>query len=120
MSAPHHVCTRFHRAVELIGARWSGAILRALFTGHTRFAAIRSAIPGISDTMLTQRLRELEAARVLERHLSSSLPPVVEYRLTTRGAELAPVMDALLDWSHRWIELPPEVGAAARGPDPVG
>lgn len=102
----HPVCTRFHRAVELIGARWSGAILRALFTDQHRFAAIKAAIPGISDTMLTQRLRELEAALVIERSFVSTTPLVVEYRLTPRGRELAPVMDALMAWSHTWIELP--------------
>lgn len=106
MSEPHPVCTRFHLAVELIGARWSGAILRALFTGQCRFAAIKSAIPGISDTMLAQRLRELEAAQIIDRCIVSTSPTVVEYRLTERGRELSPVMDAVLAWSHRWIELP--------------
>lgn len=106
MSAVHPVCSRFHRAVELIGARWSGAILHALFTGRHRFAAIKAAIPGISDTMLAQRLRELEAASIVDRHVVSGSPLVVEYRLTERGRELAPVMDALTAWSHRWIELP--------------
>lgn len=106
MSDLHPVCTRFHRAVELVGARWSGAILRALFTGQHRFVAIKAAIPGISDTMLAQRLRELEAAQIIERRIVTTAPLVVEYRLTPRGVELAPVMDALLTWSHRWIELP--------------
>ncbi|MEO5834702.1 MAG: helix-turn-helix domain-containing protein [Nakamurella sp.] len=106
MSDAPLVCTRFHRAVELVGARWTGAILRALFTGRHRFAAIKAAIPGISDTMLAQRLRELEAAQILQRRIVSTSPTVIEYRLTERGTELAPVMDALLDWSHRWIEFP--------------
>ncbi|WP_111768468.1 winged helix-turn-helix transcriptional regulator [Nakamurella deserti] len=104
MPVVHPVCVRFHRAVELIGARWSGAILRALFTGQHRFAGIKAAIPGISDTMLAQRLRELEAASVVDRQVVSTSPLVVEYRLTERGLELAPVMDALTTWAHRWIE----------------
>jgi DNA-binding HxlR family transcriptional regulator len=106
VSDPSPVCTRFHRAVELVGARWSGAILQALFTGQHRFAGIKAAIPGISDTMLAQRLRELEAALIIERALLSTSPVVVEYRLTPRGRELAPVMDALIEWSRKWIDLP--------------
>lgn len=105
--------------MELIGARWSGAILRAVFTGQHRFAGIKAAVPGISDTMLAQRLRELEAASVLERSVVSTSPTVVEYRLTERGRELSPVMDALLAWSHRWIELPdsrPVTATAAQHP----
>ncbi len=92
--------------MELIGARWSGAILRALFTGQHRFAAIKAAIPGLSDTMLAQRLRELEAASIIERTVVPTAPVSVEYHLTERGRELAPVLDALLTWSHRWIDRP--------------
>lgn len=114
------MCTRFHRAVELIGARWSGAILRALFTGQYRFVAIKAAIPGISDTMLAQRLRELEAASIIERRMVTTAPVLVEYHLTARGRELAPVMDALLAWSHRWIELPDAGPAGSDTPNAVG
>lgn len=106
MTDIHPVCVRFHSAVELIGARWSGAILRAVFTEQRRFGEIKAAIPGISDTMLSQRLRELEAAGILDRLVVPTSPVSVEYRLTAKGAELAPVMDALLAWSHKWIPLP--------------
>jgi DNA-binding HxlR family transcriptional regulator len=102
----HRVCTRFHAAVELIGARWSGAVLRAMFTGAHRFADLRAAVPGVSDTMLTQRLRELEREGLLTRQVLATSPVRVEYHLTTRGAELEPVFDTLIAWSHRWIPLP--------------
>lgn len=105
MTEAHVVCARFHRAIELIGARWSGAILRAVFTDQHRYAEIKAAIPGISDTMLAQRLRELEAAGIISRHVHAAGPVTVEYRLTEQGAELAPVMEALRSWSHRWIAL---------------
>src|SRR5882724_7511552 len=55
------VCSRFHRAIELIGSRWTGAILQTLLQGRTRYAAIKTAIPDITDRMLSERLRSLEA-----------------------------------------------------------
>ncbi|WNI19400.1 winged helix-turn-helix transcriptional regulator [Actinacidiphila sp. ITFR-21] len=103
----HQVCERFHAAIELIGGRWTGAILRAVFTGQHRFAHIRAAVPGLSDTMLAQRLRTLEAHGLLERRAAgtgSAAQP--EYHLTRKGEELGPVLDAVIAWSHRWITLP--------------
>ena len=102
------ICPRYHYAVELIGARWSGAILRALMDGAERYAEIKAAIPGVSDTMLSQRLKWLEGEGVLERHVRSSTPVRVEYRLTERGAALAPVVEALTTWAHAWVEIPSE------------
>jgi DNA-binding HxlR family transcriptional regulator len=107
MSDVHPVCVRFHAAIELIGARWSGAILRALFTGAHRYGDIRAAIPGISDVMLTRRLRDLEEAGLLRRHVLSTSPVQVEYSLTPMGEDTRSVLDAVIDWSHRWIPLPP-------------
>lgn len=107
MTEIHEVCTRFHTAVELIGARWSGAILRAVFTGAHRFAQIREAIPGLSDTMLSSRLRTLEAEGLITRTVQHTTPVQVEYHLTDKGQDLAPVLDALIDWSHKWIPLTP-------------
>jgi DNA-binding HxlR family transcriptional regulator len=106
MNDVHPVCVRFHTAIELLGARWSGAILRAMFTGARRYADIRAAIPGISDVMLTRRLRELEEAGVLRREVLPTSPVQVEYHLTPMGEETGPVLDAVINWSHRWIPLP--------------
>jgi len=106
MSDVHKVCDRFHTAIELIGGRWTGSVLRALFTGSHRFADIKAAVPNLSDTMLSQRLRELEAAGIVERRVIASSPVRVEYQLTQMGRELEPVLDAVIVWSHRWIPLP--------------
>jgi DNA-binding HxlR family transcriptional regulator len=106
MSDIHPVCARFHAAIELIGAKWSGAVLQALFTGAYRFADIRAAIPGVSDVMLTRRLRELEDAGVVERWVLPSSPVHVEYHLTQMGSEAGPVLDAVIEWSHKWIPVP--------------
>lgn len=106
MSDVHPVCARFHAAIELIGAKWSGAVLQALFTGARRFADIRAAIPGVSDVMLSRRLRELEEAGLIERWVLPSSPVHVEYHLTQMGSEAGPVLDAVIAWSHKWIPVP--------------
>jgi DNA-binding HxlR family transcriptional regulator len=106
MGEVHEVCARFHTAIELIGARWAGAVLRALFTGSHRFSDIKAAIPHVSDTMLTQRLRDLEQAGLVGRVVVPSSPIHVEYELTEAGLELEPVLEAVITWSHRWIPLP--------------
>jgi DNA-binding HxlR family transcriptional regulator len=116
MNDVHRVCVRFHAAIELIGARWSGAILRVMFTGSHRYADIRAAIPGISDVMLTRRLRELEEAGLLRREVLATSPVQVEYHLTRMGAETEPVLDAVIAWSHRWIPLPPGADDKASHP----
>jgi DNA-binding HxlR family transcriptional regulator len=107
------VCGRFHAAIELIGARWTGAILRVLFTGRHRYAQIKAAVPGISDTMLAERLRRLEADGLVERRVIPSSPVQVEYHLTEKGLDLEPVLEAVIAWSHRWIPLPGEAGPGA-------
>lgn len=114
MSEVRQVCRRYHAAIELIGARWTGAILRALFTGQHRYAQIRAAVPGLSDTMLADRLRSLEGDGLIERRVIASSPVQVEYRLTEMGRDLEPVLDAVLSWAHRWIPLPDDTHASTR------
>ena len=106
-------CPRFHHAVELVGRRWTGAILRAMFAGSTRFSDIASTVPGLSDRLLSERLKELTTEGLVERvaHPDSGR---VEYHLTTMGHELAPVIDCLSEWADRW--LPATVVADAPAP----
>ncbi|MDX6311942.1 MAG: hypothetical protein QOF44_1406 [Streptomyces sp.] len=111
MTDVHPVCVRFHAAIEMIGTRWSGAVLRALFTGQHRYAQIKAAVPGVSDTMLAQRLRALQEQELIERRVLSTTPVQVEYHLTQRGLELEPVLEAIITWSHKWIPLPEETSA---------
>jgi DNA-binding HxlR family transcriptional regulator len=106
MSDVRRVCERFHTAIELIGTRWSGAILRVMVTGQHRYAHIKAAVPGLSDTMLAQRLRTMEADGLIERRVIPTSPVQVEYHLTEMGRELEPVLDAVIAWSHKWIPLP--------------
>ena len=106
--ASHGLCPRFHRAVELIGKRWTGAIIRVLLSGPRRFNEILSAIPGISDRLLTERLRELEAESLIKRHVESGSPVKVVYEVTCAGAELQEPMDSLGRWAEKWIGIEPE------------
>jgi DNA-binding HxlR family transcriptional regulator len=97
------LCPRFHRAVELIGKRWTGAIVRVLLAGPRRFNELLSAIPGISDRLLTERLRELEHEELILRHVEPGTPVKVVYELTCAGAQLQEPLDALGRWAERWL-----------------
>jgi DNA-binding HxlR family transcriptional regulator len=99
------LCERFHRASELIGRRWTGAILYVLLQSRCRFATLRSAVPGITDRMLSERLQELEGEGIVERTVIPETPVRVEYCLTEKGRSLAPVIDTIAQWAERWIPL---------------
>ncbi|HMI49383.1 MAG TPA: helix-turn-helix domain-containing protein [Gemmatimonadaceae bacterium] len=99
------VCSRFHRAIELIGSRWTGAILQTLLQGKTRYAAIRGAIPDITDRMLSERLRSLEGEDLVLRVVVPESPVRVEYELTQKGRELQKALREIGNWAERWIAL---------------
>ena len=95
------LCARFHQASELIGRRWTGAIIFVLLRTRCRFATLRDAIPDITDRMLTERLQELEQEGIVERTVIPESPVRVEYALTKKGRALASAIDALSDTSIR-------------------
>lgn len=97
------ICPRYHHAVELIGKRWNGAIVRILLGGPARFAEIAAGIPDISDRMLAERLKELEGEKVVIRTVIPETPVRVEYSLSERGRALEPTVRALSDWAEQWI-----------------
>jgi DNA-binding HxlR family transcriptional regulator len=104
------VCSRFHRAVELIGSRWTGAIIQTLLQGKTRYALIKSAIPDITDRMLSERLRSLEAEDLVTRWVIADTPVRVEYELTEKGRSLQNALHEIGAWAERWIPLENESG----------
>ena len=99
------LCERFHRASELIGRRWTGAILFVLLKARCRFATLRSAVPGITDRMLSERLQELEHEGIVERTVVPEMPVRVEYALTEKGRALTSAIEAIEKWAQRWIPL---------------
>ncbi len=109
----HTLCPRFHKAIELIGGRWTGPILQLLLAGPTRFATLRDAIPHISDRMLSERLHELEDEGIVSQSVVPESPIRVEYALTAKGRELQAPLDAVGRWAERWIAAA-EVAAQAR------
>jgi DNA-binding HxlR family transcriptional regulator len=98
------LCARFHKAVELIGRRWSGAIIQILRQRPSRYAELRAAIPDITDRMLSERLRELEDEQIVARTVIPDTPVRVEYSLTSKGRALAPALDAIGHWAEKWVE----------------
>ena len=98
------LCNRFHAAVELIGRRWAGVIINVLMGGRTRYCDIKARIPEISDRMLSERLRELEAEGVVRRIVTPETPVRVEYELTKKGAALNDALAAIGDWATAWVE----------------
>ena len=100
------VCPKFHCAVELVGRRWTGAILSAMLMGATRFTDIIHAVPGLSDRLLSERLKELESTGIVTRLVHPETPVRIEYRLTEKGDELHSVISALSSWADAWIEMP--------------
>jgi DNA-binding HxlR family transcriptional regulator len=111
------LCEVYHRAVELIGRRWTGAILQIMLGGTHRFNDIAASIPGLTDRMLSERLKELEAEGMVVRTVVPSTPVRVEYRLTKKGAEVGPIIMAIGAWAHEWLaEEAQESPASPGGP----
>ena len=97
----HTDCDAVHQALALLGRAWAGAVLWAMLDGAERFTEIRTAVPGISDAVLTARLRELCAHGLAERNVDAGPPVQVRYRLTDAGFATGPVLDALRDFARR-------------------
>jgi DNA-binding HxlR family transcriptional regulator len=104
----HPVCPRYHHAVELIGRRWTGAIVRLLTERPQRFTEILAQVPGLSDRLLTERLKELEAEGLVHRLVIVGPPVRVEYSLSEKGHELEPVVKSIATWAEKWLPLPPK------------
>ena len=104
LAPPGECCPYLHEAVELVGKRWSGAIVYVLLeSGPMRFSEIGGAVPHLSDRLLSERMKELEARGIVERHVRDGAPARVEYGLTDMGRELAPALRELRAWAMRWL-----------------
>jgi DNA-binding HxlR family transcriptional regulator len=96
-------CALYHRAIELVGKRWTGAILLVLMDGPLHFSGIRQLVPELSDRLLSERLKELEAEGIVERRVLDGAPVRVEYSLTSKGRALEPTLGALKAWAQEHV-----------------
>ena len=97
-------CPKYHQAVELIGRRWTGAIVSVLLRRPVlRFGEIAEAVPELSDRLLSERMKELERHGVVVRTVRPGRPARVEYELTEMGRALAPAVHELERWARRWL-----------------
>ena len=98
-------CPFYHEAVELVGRRWTGAILRVLLSdGPMRFSEIAQAVPELSDRLLSERMKELEARGIVQRKVFPGPPVRVEYGVSEMGRELEPALAELQEWARRWLK----------------
>jgi DNA-binding HxlR family transcriptional regulator len=97
-------CPRYEAAMNLLDRRWTGLILTSLMDRPARFSEISTAVEGVSDRMLSQRLVELEEIGLIERKVDADQRPVlIEYVATKMARELSPVFDALQTWAEKWM-----------------
>ena len=99
-----HCCPFYHEAIELVGRRWTGAIIRVLMERPMRFSEVGQAVPELSDRLLSARMKELEARGIVERTVHPGPPVRVEYSLSRMGRELGPALSQLQDWAQRWLD----------------
>ncbi len=98
-------------AVKVMAGKWKVAIVWHLMSGAKRYAELRALLPGVSEKVLTEQLRHLEADGVVRRHSAHSSPPRVSYELSSAGAELAPLMQGLCAWGTKHLGIQPTFSA---------
>lgn len=96
------MCPKYEEAAGLLGKKWTGLLVRVLLGGPKRFSVFRQQLPDLSDKLLSERLKELETAGVVERVVHDTKPVSIEYRLTEKGRALEPVVQAIQTWADRW------------------
>ncbi|MCQ1948766.1 helix-turn-helix domain-containing protein [Arthrobacter jinronghuae] len=102
LSISDEECRRLLGVMEVVGRRWASGILLALGTGAERFTEIEHRVQGLSGRMLTLRLRELEAAGLVERLVEPTIPVSVRYRLSARGIDLLRSLQPIAGYARRW------------------
>ena len=106
-STRERCCPLYHEAVEMVGRRWTGAILRVLMDGSLRFSEVAQAVPELSDRLLSERMKELEARGLVTRTVIPGPPLQVRYELSEMGHELEPALSELQSWARRWLGARP-------------
>jgi DNA-binding HxlR family transcriptional regulator len=98
------MCPKYEVAIDIIGKKWTGLIIRVLMGGPKRFKDIKSQIPEMSDRMLTERMKELESVGIVKRHVYPETPVRIEYALTEKGSSLKTIITEIQTWSEQWVD----------------
>ena len=104
LESPAAVGCPVARTAEIIGNKWTPLIVRDLARGHRRFSELERSLSGISPKTLSERLKRLEEARVVDRACFAEVPPRVEYSLTAKGFALLPVIESMRAFGAQWLE----------------
>jgi DNA-binding HxlR family transcriptional regulator len=91
--------------INVLSGKWKVEIMCHLSCGRLRFAQLRKKLGNVSEKVLTDQLRQLEADGVIQRHVSGSVPPAVTYSLNERGETLVPLMESLWDWGNAHFNM---------------
>ncbi|MBV6623575.1 MAG: helix-turn-helix transcriptional regulator [Rivularia sp. (in: Bacteria)] len=91
--------------LQVIGGRWKVLIIRELLLGVKRFGELQRALPGVTQKMLTQQLREMEQDGIVHREVYPEIPPKVEYSLTSLGESLQPILNAMHEWGAKRLSV---------------
>ncbi|GAF64728.1 putative transcriptional regulator [Bacillus sp. TS-2] len=97
------MCPKYELAIELLGKKWTGLMIRVLLDGPKRFKEIKAQIPEMSDRILTERIKELEKLDVIKRNVYPEKPVRIEYELSEKGKALEPVIKAIQLWGEKWV-----------------
>ncbi|HJU57346.1 MAG TPA: helix-turn-helix domain-containing protein [Actinomycetota bacterium] len=108
METKGRVCEHFQRAADVLGRRWNPQVIMVLLEGPRRFGELRERVPGISDTLLSERLKRLEAEGIIAREVTAGRPVLIEYALTKAGLALGPAIGALSEWAERFASVDAE------------
>jgi DNA-binding HxlR family transcriptional regulator len=114
---PRHssqICDKFQTAMDLLGKRWTGLIIQSIHSRPLRFSRLKEVLEVVGDKMLTERLKELEEAGIVERRVLDRPVLRVEYGLTEKGRALTRVLAAAERWADKWIDLPAQKTARGR------
>ena len=90
--------------MDLIGDKWKVLIIRDLLTGTKRFGELKKSLNGITQKVLTNNLRQMEASGLVNRKVYAEVPPRVEYSLTETGWSLKPILDSMVVWGNSYRE----------------
>lgn len=99
-------CPKYQRAVDLLARRWTPLIIRMLLPRPRRFSELRTSIPGLSDRLLSERLKEMEEEGIVLRHVDTDTPIRIHYTLTDKGRDMEQIVQEIQSWADRWNPVP--------------